>query len=864
MSSDENTEKAKTLAGLSAEAVDSETLMTDAGGTGPGPGLPDEAPRVSQDDQQTGVNGNVDNGGTTSGPVVVTGETPKVGNGADGDGISLLVEVHGSLENVAGSGREVACQGDEAEQEPGHLVEGMNGEENRAADNTDDELVDAVADNTYDEMLDAVDVEITEDNSRDTRSVKHVYKVGDFVWGKIKSHPWWPGRVYDGSSASEFAMKYNQTGRLLVAYFGDGSFSWCPPSQLVPFVNSFEKMSKQSTSKSFLYAVEKALDEISVLVEFNMTCQCISPERRSGLGWPLAVNAGIKKGVQVPEAETVRLVLSQYEPAEILKGLRHRALIISNSNILEFTVLKSWLSAFYRDKCGRPLASYNEPLQVEGLEDKKKDQGNDANDFSIPIEVPIQGPSEEETPNSDTAKSPMIACDKIYQKRKQKSVAELMGENAKPKSKKTVEDSTPSSVESSEKKRKKSDEKAKAHTGSSRSADEKIGKRDSKKSGSTELAKTKKLSVSIPERDELGDNASPLSRERKKSKYLSPPYTDPKWNAGKSSFKRELEIESQKISAITKMGERMTKAARLLLSSPDADHDDEAVKEKKAERFDDVDKSSRIGKRSSMTFDTMDINSSVNEVLSEVQSTALNPLLLRNGSLEKARGFLSSFRNSVYLDGSNYKQYHKVKTGKKRKSSGSENAISHSDTISPESVPSHAKKKKKTKLNKASGRSSQGTEEDGRETSSVILMVKFSAGFSLPSEDEIIRIYNKFGDLNEKETKVLCDSNSVQIVYRRGSDAAQAFKESVKQSPFGAADVNFMLSYSSSNSEIPLSSLKARKGKSQVQLIKQKLKGMASMLEKCNGKITTEEKSELESAIKGLFEKVSTVTSTNP
>ncbi|MCD9558787.1 hypothetical protein HAX54_016405 [Datura stramonium] len=849
MSSEENTEKTKTLAGLSAEALDSETLMADAG-TGPGPGLPDEAPSVSQVDHQMAVNGNVDPGATSE-PVVATGDTPKVGNELNGDGISLLVEVHRSLEIVGGSGRERVSQGAEAEQGPGHLVEGMNGEDH-VADNSDDEMVDG---------------ETAEDSSREeTGRAKHVYTVGDFVWGKIKSHPWWPGRVYDASDASDFAMKYNQTGRLLVAYFGDGSFSWCPPSQLVPFVDKFEQMSKQSTSKSFLYAVEKALDEISVLVEFDITCPCISEESRAGLSWPLAVNAGIKKGVRVPVGETVSLLLSQCEPAEICKGLKHLARTHSNSNILEFAVLKSWLSAFYRAKCGRPLPLYCEPLQVEGLEDKKEGQVIDANDFSIPIEVPIQGPSEEETPNSCSAKFPMAACDKNYQKRKQKSVAELMGENAKPKGKKTtVEDSTPSSVETSEKKRKKSGEQAKGHTSSSKSVDEKLAK---KKSGNTDLLKTKKLSVSIPERDELGDqremNASPLSRERKKSKYLSPPYTSPRWNAGKSSFKRELEIESQKVSAITRIGERMTKAARLILSSPDANHGDEAVKEKKVERFDDVDKSSWNGSGNSMTFDTMDINSSVNEVLSEVQSTALNPLLLRNGSLEKARGFISTFRNSVYYDGSNYKQYQKVKTGKKRKYLESGNVISHSDTKSPESIPSHAKKRK-TKLNKASGTSSQGTEDedDGRETSFVILMVTFSTGFSLPSEDEIIRIFSKFGDLNEKETKVLCDSNSVQIVYRRGSDAEKAFRESVKQSPFGAANVNFTLSYPS-NSEIPLSSLKAGKEKSRVQLIKQKLKGMASILEKCKGKITNEEKSELESEIKGLLEKVSTVTSTNP
>ncbi|XP_009618686.1 PWWP domain-containing protein 6 [Nicotiana tomentosiformis] len=821
MSMDQNTEKTKTLAGLAAEALDSETLMADTGSV-PVHVLLDKAPRVSQVDHQLNVNGNADTGATT-GPVVATG------NKFNGDGISLLVEVHRSLENVDGSlkecgskgmngeengaeqtetemvdavdggkdversGTERGSQGTEEEQGSGHLFKGMNVEENET-EKMENEMVDGGTE---------------DDNSgEDARSVKHVYTVGDFVWGKIKSHPWWPGRIYDASCASDFALKFSQTGRLLVAYFGDGSFSWCPPAQLVPFVDNFEKMSKQSASKSFLYAVEKALDEISVLVEFGMTCQCISEESRCGLSWPLAVNAGIKKGVRLPEGETVRLLLSQYEPAGILKVLKHYARTNSNSNILEFAVLKSWLSAFYRATCGCPLALYCEPLQVEGLEDKK-DQVVDANDFSIPIEVPILGPSEEETPKSGPAKGPLTACDKISHKRKQKSVAELM------------EDSTPSPVETPEKKRRrKSGEQAKGHTSSSKSVDEKVGKRVGNKPGDTDLAKTKNLSVSIPERDEIGDqqdtNGGPLSRERKKSKYLSPPYMSPTLTAGKPNLKRELEAESQKISEITRIGERMANAARHILSSP-ATNGNEAVKKKKAERFD-------------MTFDTMDIDS-VDEVLSEVQSTAVNPLFLKNRSLEKTRGFISTFRNSVYLDGSNYKQYHKVKTGKKRKSRPS----------------------------------SQGTvdEEAGTETSPVILMVTFSAGFSLPSDDEVIQIYNKFGDLNEKETKVLHDSNSVQVVYMRGSDAEEAFQESVKQSPFGATQVNFRIIYPS-NSEIPLSSLRSAKGKSQVQLIKQKLKGMSSILEKCNGKITTEEKAELEGEIKGLLEKVSAVTSTNP
>nr|XP_027102168.1 zinc finger CW-type PWWP domain protein 1-like [Coffea arabica] len=107
----------------------------------------------------------------------------------------------------------------------------------------------------------------------------HGYSVGDLVWGKIKSHPWWPGQIYDPKHASDYALKFNHTGRLLVAYFGDGSFAWCQPSQLIPFAEHFEDMCKQSNSKSFVTAVQEAVDEIGRLVELEMICKCTRREQ---------------------------------------------------------------------------------------------------------------------------------------------------------------------------------------------------------------------------------------------------------------------------------------------------------------------------------------------------------------------------------------------------------------------------------------------------------------------------------------------------------------------------------------------------------------------------------------------------------
>ncbi|GMH24466.1 hypothetical protein Nepgr_026309 [Nepenthes gracilis] len=83
------------------------------------------------------------------------------------------------------------------------------------------------------------------------------FAVGDFVWGKIKSHPWWPGRIFDPSNASEFALTYKHEGRLLVAYFGDGTFAWCKSQQLKSFAENFEEMSKQSSSKRLCQCCRK-------------------------------------------------------------------------------------------------------------------------------------------------------------------------------------------------------------------------------------------------------------------------------------------------------------------------------------------------------------------------------------------------------------------------------------------------------------------------------------------------------------------------------------------------------------------------------------------------------------------------------
>ena len=81
------------------------------------------------------------------------------------------------------------------------------------------------------------------------------YKVSDLVWAKVRNFPWWPGQIFDPSSATDIARKHSNKKGFLVAYFGDQTFAWNEKSKIKPFRKNFSKMQKQSGSKKFHHAV---------------------------------------------------------------------------------------------------------------------------------------------------------------------------------------------------------------------------------------------------------------------------------------------------------------------------------------------------------------------------------------------------------------------------------------------------------------------------------------------------------------------------------------------------------------------------------------------------------------------------------
>ncbi|KAJ7977953.1 putative Tudor/PWWP/MBT superfamily protein [Quillaja saponaria] len=103
------------------------------------------------------------------------------------------------------------------------------------------------------------------------------FEVGDMVWGKVKSHPWWPGHIFNEAFASPFVRRTRTEGYVLVAFFGDSSYGWFEPAELIPFDTNYAEKSRQTNSRIFVKAVEEAVDELSRRRGLGLTCKCRNP-----------------------------------------------------------------------------------------------------------------------------------------------------------------------------------------------------------------------------------------------------------------------------------------------------------------------------------------------------------------------------------------------------------------------------------------------------------------------------------------------------------------------------------------------------------------------------------------------------------
>ncbi|KAK8592980.1 hypothetical protein V6N12_045071 [Hibiscus sabdariffa] len=766
------------------------------------------------------------------------------------------------------------------------------------------------------------------------------FSAGCFVWGKIKSHPWWPGQVYNPTDASDYAVKLQQKGRLLVAYFGDSSFAWCHPSQLKPFEENFGDMLKLSSSKNFVNAVWASVDEIGRLVESKMTCLCVPKENCVGLDRPLVENAGIKEGVLVPEGGIEKVSVGLFEPKEVLGKLKQISQAVSTSNLLECAVLKGWLSAYNRSIGRNRMPMYHEPLLIPDIEENVRALVVDMSDYSEAVGNPITSAVEKDCISSSSGpkfdhgsrRHPEISEDAMDDRRKQKSIAEILKADIGVQVHKVTNSAERAS--SSRRKKIKGNDKANGDGGSnlgfvprkgkgtelpgSHAETDFIGTNEEMDKGYSSRGrkmKSKQASdnnngddrgkedtgtVSAKRKVTVGpviNRNDSFSRERKKSKYLSPPYTS---STGKLR-KSEMEDESVEVYNDTRFRETMTKATGNLVFG----ERNELPKEVHAEHEASNESSSLTPKLYlDRIINLAKAETPANEILVAVRSIALSPQYRReSSSFELTVEFLSVFRSSVYRDGSDYEMYNQFQHHKKRKSPGFSAVSSVNDRSTAVQIPSgHKSHKKKvgkdeeTKLG-ASVKKAQKpkpykpkpkqtaiaavlrkNDKEAIGSEPAALFVTFGPGSSLPTKDDLIRIYSKYGVLDMEDTDMFYNNFCARVVFLRTSDAEEAFSSSQNDSPFGSANVSFRLrlhqaALAKNEKEIPSGKKpsplaeegieRATKspapGNPQLNHMKQKLEMLTSMLETPDEKMSSETKSKIQSEIKGLLEVVNTM-----
>ncbi|RDX58605.1 Serine/threonine-protein kinase ATM, partial [Mucuna pruriens] len=258
------------------------------------------------------------------------------------------------------------------------------------------------------------------------------FSVYDMVWGKVRSHPWWPGQIFDPSDSSVEAKKHLKRDRYLVAYFGDRTFAWNESSQLKPFRTHFSHIVKQSNSEAFLNAVDRALDEVTGGVEFGLACSCIPKDTYDKIKFQTVENTGIQQELSFTRRVDESLNVSSFSPENLLEYLKTLSEFPTGGfDRLELLIAKAQLLAFYRLKgysC-LPELQYCGGFGYDALINDADKNLSEVNKHATHVSKKggQTGAGNLKTTNGSSCKSKHNLKDDIYPGKKKRSLSEPVG-----------------------------------------------------------------------------------------------------------------------------------------------------------------------------------------------------------------------------------------------------------------------------------------------------------------------------------------------------------------------------------------------------------------------------------------------------
>ncbi|XP_052200575.1 uncharacterized protein LOC127806974 isoform X2 [Diospyros lotus] len=603
------------------------------------------------------------------------------------------------------------------------------------------------------------------------------FSVSDLVWGKVRSHPWWPGQVFDPSDASEKAMKYYRKDCFLVAYFGDRTFAWNEASLLKPFWANFSQIEKQSSSESFQNAVRCALEEVSRRIELGLACSCIQNDAYDKIESQVVENTGIRQESSKRCGVDKSVGVSSFEPEKLVEFVRALAgspsagadrlgVVIAKAQLLAFLRLKGYYELPEFQFCGGLLENNVDSSQLGEVIDHPP---GDEQPFSIK--------GRPKTESSSSLKRKHNLKDSMYPKKKERSLSELMSDM--PSSPDDCEDETSKSVASSS-------------------------------------GRKRKVVDFISDDSEVQDRR--ISIYAAKVSTTASPIPKPSFKIGECIRRAASQLTGSPSSILKSSNEKFHKLGN---------SEEPTV-------FDDSLQTPDNSQRGRMTFFMED--SSLDEMLSQLLFAAQEPIR-EYGFLTTISPFFSGFRNSVSLIRQN-SSVGKLGGGRKKRAShaiiGSPEEFEFDDINDSywtdriiqncsEEQPSGDGHNREVKYQlvtfdpdkslKSSRRSysrkrfSNGNHqmameepirhigERKQDNSPTELILNFSEGESIPSEINLNKIFKRFGPLREDETEVDLETSRARVVFKRCSDAEVALSSAEKFNIFGEMAVHYQLSY---------------------------------------------------------------------
>ncbi|PSS19653.1 PWWP domain-containing protein [Actinidia chinensis var. chinensis] len=179
-------------------------------------------------------------------------------------------------------------------------------------------------------------------------SVGYGYEIGDMIWGKVKSHPWWPGHIYNEAFASPSVRRSKRAGHVLVAFFGDSSYGWFEPDELIPFDANFAEKSKQTNLRNFVNAVEEAVDEVSRRRGLGLACRCRNPYnfRATNVQGYFAVDVDNYELGGVYSVRQIRKARDSFQPRDTVAFVKQLALMPRGDWSIDFISNKATVLAY--------------------------------------------------------------------------------------------------------------------------------------------------------------------------------------------------------------------------------------------------------------------------------------------------------------------------------------------------------------------------------------------------------------------------------------------------------------------------------------------------------------------------------------